>query len=564
MKPEKTDCPPYLLLTPGPLTTSSNVKSVMLQDWCTWDDDYNLDVVEKIRQKIECLASSQEGFSSVLLQGSGSYAVEAAVGSFIAPQNHLLIIENGAYGQRIKEICHYYDQTYTCLSFAENAQPDLKTIEKTLQQYPDITHVISIHCETTSGILNPIQAIFYLAKAYNKITILDAMSSFGGIVLDMATDHIDILISSANKCIQGVPGFAFVIAKKTLFEAQGHARSLSLDLHAQWKTMHNTGKWRFTSPTHSVRAFLQALIELEQEGGITQRAARYKQNQSLLIKGMQVLGFKTLLARELQSPIITTFIYPNEHFHFKEFYQALKSHGFVIYPGKITATACFRIGNIGEVYPEDIQGLLLAIEAITKKQSVVIQKTEAPVDIIAAIKDLFERFGSTHYGENITQLEHALQAAMLAEEKSYNSAMITAALLHDIGHFLHGKNEYIADQGLDSKHEVLATSWLKPHFGPEVTKPIALHVQAKRYLCSTDTDYKNALSLASLQSFRLQGAELTEKECITFKQSPDFQSALQLRALDDAAKQSNCYTPSLDYFLNKYVSAVLLTNLTTI
>lgn len=354
----------YLLLTPGPLSTTATVRSAMLKDWCTWDDEYNQGVVEVIRNKLVSLATPQTGYTSVLMQGSGTAAVEATIGSIIPPQGKLLVVNNGAYGARMAEIADYLNIDCCVLNPGETAQPDLQEMANMLAHDPSISHVAVVHCETTTGMLNPIADIAHLAKEYDKTVILDAMSSFGGIPMDIAELRVDYLISSANKCIQGVPGFGFVIAKQSALEkCQGIARSLSLDLYAQWRCMQdNGGKWRFTSPTHTVRAFYQALIELEEEGGIAARYQRYVSSQKRLVKGMQTLGFKTLLDEGLHSPIITSFYSP-EHpqYDFKQFYERLKSQGFVIYPGKVSDADCFRIGNIGDVTPEDIDRLISAI-----------------------------------------------------------------------------------------------------------------------------------------------------------------------------------------------------------
>ncbi|WDE09313.1 2-aminoethylphosphonate--pyruvate transaminase [Thalassomonas viridans] len=360
----------YLLLTPGPLTTSDTVKAAMLKDWCTWDDDYNLDVVQKIRRQLVKLASpghtpgEATGYSSVLMQGSGTASVESVIGSAVGKEDKLLVINNGAYGARIAEIARYLEIEYRVIDFSETQAPDMALIEDALATDPAITHVAMVHCETTTGMLNPVEAMAELCRKYNKVFILDAMSSFGGMTLDVARLDIGFLISSANKCIQGVPGFGFVIAKTVLLEqCRGQARSLSLDLYAQWHTMETAnGKWRFTSPTHVVRAFDQALTELKQEGGIKARANRYRQNQQLLVAGMRELGFEALLSQDLHSPIITSFYSPDsEEYRFAEFYQRLKAKGFVIYPGKVSDADCFRIGNIGEIYPADIKRLLTAV-----------------------------------------------------------------------------------------------------------------------------------------------------------------------------------------------------------
>ena len=357
--------PPYLLLTPGPLTTSESVKSTMLRDWCTWDRDYN-DIVEDIRTRLCQLASAASNhYTAVLMQGSGTFSVEACIGSAIAEDGKLLVLANGAYGQRIGEIARYLKIPVQVEDFGESSPLDAERTQSILLQHPQISHVAAVHCETTTGMLNPVQQIGEVVKAAGRVYIVDAMSSFGGIEMDMQQIQADFLISSANKCIQGVPGFGFILARSALMEQlEGNARSLSLDMYAQWKAMQDGhGKWRFTSPTHTVRAFMQALQELEQEGGISARAARYRQNQRILVSGMRALGFSCLLDERYQSPIITSFLNPSHHaYRFDEFYHRLKHEGFVIYPGKVTGADTFRIGNIGDIHPQDIQRLLEVVE----------------------------------------------------------------------------------------------------------------------------------------------------------------------------------------------------------
>jgi len=352
---------PYLLLTPGPLSTSKTVKAAMLRDWCTWDEDYNLKVVQEIRTRLTQLATAEnEYYSTVLMQGSGTFAVESVIGSSIPASGKLLVIANGAYGMRIIQIAKVLGIPYEAYILDEVSLPDTDNVRKLLEKMPEITHIAIVHCETTTGILNPVREITALAKQYNKTTIVDAMSSFGGIPMDVHEWQIDFLISSANKCIQGVPGFGFIIARKdNLEQCKNQARSLSLDLYDQWITMENGGKWRFTSPTHVVRAFLQALVELEEEGGIENRSERYFQNQKLLVEGMRKIGFTTLLPDIMHSPIITSFLSPQEkEYSFQRFYNLLKENGYVIYPGKISKGDTFRIGNIGVVYPSDIDKLV--------------------------------------------------------------------------------------------------------------------------------------------------------------------------------------------------------------
>ena len=352
---------PYILLTPGPLTTSQTVKEAMLTDWCTWDEDYNLHIVEEIRKSLVSLATQHTGdYTSILLQGSGTYCVEAVIGSVIKPGDKLLILSNGAYGDRMGNIAEYHGISYDMLAFDETEQVSVSYVDDYLSHNAEITHVAVVHCETTTGVLNPLKEIAHLVKMYGKKLIVDAMSSFGGVPLDVHELGIDFLISSANKCIQGVPGFGFIIARRSeLLHCKGVSKSLSLNIYDQWEAMEKGhGKWRFTSPTHVVRAFKQAMDELAEEGGVEPRHNRYCENHRVLVDGMRSLGFQTLLPDEIQSPVITSFLYPHADFNFKTFYTQLKERGFVIYPGKISQADTFRIGNIGDVHPEDFRQLI--------------------------------------------------------------------------------------------------------------------------------------------------------------------------------------------------------------
>ncbi|PKQ77662.1 2-aminoethylphosphonate--pyruvate transaminase [Aeromonas sobria] len=357
----------YLLLTPGPLSTTATVRAAMLQDSCTWDADYNQGVVEPIRRELVRLATGPEfesDYSAVLLQGSGSYVVESVLGSAIGVDECLLIINNGAYGARMGEMARCLGLRHHELDCGETTRPEPAAIEAMLARHPEITHLAMVHCETTTGMLNPLDEVAELCQRRGIRLIVDAMSSFGGIPIDMGRLGIEFLISSANKCIQGVPGFGFVIARRAALTAcAGRARSVSLDLHAQWQTMEQQGgKWRFTSPTHTVLAFAQALRELDEEGGVAARHQRYSENQRTLVAGMAALGFVPLLPEEWQSPIITAFYSPaHPDYRFADFYQRLKAQGFVIYPGKVSQADCFRIGNIGDVTPERVRDLLAAM-----------------------------------------------------------------------------------------------------------------------------------------------------------------------------------------------------------
>ena len=360
----------YLLLTPGPLTTTRTVRESMMQEYSTWDVDYN-GIVQSIRTRLVELATSDaanpDTHTAVLMPGSGTFTVESVVGSVIPSDGKLLVLNNGAYGARITTIARMLKVDTVELGQAEIEPTDLGQVEQMLVDDPAITHVAMVHCETTTGMLNPVEAVGEIVRRLGRVFILDAMSSFGGIPMSMELTGAHYLISSANKCIQGVPGFGFVVADRAMLEAtEGWSRSHSLDLFDQWREMEtNGGKWRFTSPTHVVSAFARALDELKDEGGIEARHTRYIANQKTMVKGMRALGFRTLLGDDLQSPIITSFYYPDDaEFEFQKFYDALKSRGFVIYPGKVSHAQCFRIGSIGDVQPEDMTGLVGRISEV--------------------------------------------------------------------------------------------------------------------------------------------------------------------------------------------------------
>jgi len=351
----------YKLLTPGPLTTTDSVKQEMLVDHCTWDDDYK-SITRDIRTQLLNVAGvDSDKYTSVLMQGSGTFGVEALLSTVLSDDDRLLVATNGAYGLRITEIAerHRLNVVSYDEDFANPISPEI--VDSMLAADPSITVFAVVHCETTTGLMNDIEALGAIAKKHNVDFIVDAMSSFGAVEIDMEKCGIDYLVSSANKCIQGVPGFSFAIIRRDLLErCEGRARTLSLDLYDQWKGLEADGKWRYTSPTHVVLAFAQALRELDAEGGVAARQARYSGSQKLLVRRMKEIGFEAYIDEDLHSPVITTFLYPEgqtKPFNFQEMYDFLKAGGYAIYPGKLTEVDTFRIGNIGEIYEEDINKL---------------------------------------------------------------------------------------------------------------------------------------------------------------------------------------------------------------
>lgn len=360
------------LLTPGPLTTSQTIKQAMLRDFGSRDEPF-IATIRDIRRRLVHLAGETEAdYTAVLMQGSGTFAIEATVGSVIPRDGKLLVIINGAYGRRIAAMAAVLGIAHTTLQYAEDSLPNLEEVRASLQADPAITHVALVHCETTSGLLNPLAAIGGIVREAGRLLIVDAMSSFGAVPITLSTCGVDYLISSSNKCIEGAPGFAFVLARTAaLLATEGCARSLSLDVLAQWRGFESNGQFRFTPPTHVLLAFQQALNELEAEGGVAGRAARYAANHSTLITGMRALGFREYIQAEHQSSIITSFFSP-EHpaFTFQTFYEHLSQRDYIIYPGKVGNADCFRIGTIGRIFVADIRGLLAAIRETLQEMEV--------------------------------------------------------------------------------------------------------------------------------------------------------------------------------------------------
>ena len=361
------------LFTPGPLTTSQSVKQAMLRDLGSRDVEF-IQVVRSIREQLLSIAgvSQAEGFECVLIQGSGTFGIEAVLTCAVPKQGKWLIVSNGAYGKRMQKITDVHEIATEVLTFDENQPVSVSKIDQVLANHPDIGAVAVVHCETTTGIMNPIREIGQVVRKHGKTYFVDSMSAFGAVQFDFRDSEIDYLVSSANKCIEGVPGFSFCLARRTsLQQAANWSRTLSLDLHAQWKGLETNGQFRFTPPTHTMLAFHQALEELELEGGVAGREKRYESNCRTLLDGMRRMGFEEYLPRELQGHIITSFLYPeDEKFSFETFYEKLNDRGFVIYPGKVSNASCFRIGNIGRIFESDVSALLAAIADVMKEMDI--------------------------------------------------------------------------------------------------------------------------------------------------------------------------------------------------
>jgi len=344
------------LLTPGPLTTRYSVKHAMLTDHCTWDDEYKL-ITTSVMNDITHI-SANDDYATVLLQGSGSYAVEAMVNCLCEEQEKILFLVNGEYGKRMLTIADCSRRNYEALTFDMTRPISIEVVEEKLKTDADIKTVVFVHCETTTGVLNPLEDIAKLSKSYNKKVLVDAMSSFAAYEINMPCLDIDALAASSNKCLEGLPGLSFIIVKESLIKSsKGTSLSHCLDLFDQYQGLYNDGgKFRFTSPTNVLLALWQAIDEYIKEGGLPARRARYIENHKTLVDGLEKLGIHSIVAPEHQSYIITTFELGK--LNFTKLYEMLKTKGFVVYPGKLTSAPTFRLGNIGDVYPSDMAELV--------------------------------------------------------------------------------------------------------------------------------------------------------------------------------------------------------------
>jgi 2-aminoethylphosphonate-pyruvate transaminase len=378
VKPAVSETGDPFLLTPGPLTTSRTVKAAMVHDWGSRDASF-VAINKAVLARLCEIAQGGGDYVTVPMQGSGTFAVEAMLTSFVPRNGKVLVLINGAYGKRAKRILDIAGRETVVHETAEDTPPDLKEVEAILKRTPSITHVFTIHCETTSGILNPVAEIGALAAQYGKGYLIDSMSAFGALPLDARAVHADAIAASSNKCIEGVPGLGFVICRRdALVQTQGNATTLVLDLYDQWSNFEKTGQYRFTPPTHVIVAFHQALEEFTAEGGVAGRGGRYRNNCRILLEGMTALGFKPLLATELQAPIIVTFhMLANPRFIFQRFYDGLKERGFVIYPGKLTVADSFRIGCIGHLGEREMHGALAAVREVLDEMGVTGQSSAA-------------------------------------------------------------------------------------------------------------------------------------------------------------------------------------------
>ena len=368
-----------ILLTPGPLTTSNRTRQAMMVDWGSWDDRFN-QLTASVCEQLLAILNGEGSHHCVPLQGSGTFAVEAAIGTLVPRDGKVLVLINGAYGKRLAKICEVLGREFSTFETAEDEPTTAADVDRLLHADPAITHVALIHCETSTGILNPLPQIAQVVKTHDKRLIIDAMSSFGALAIDAREVPFDALVAASGKCLEGVPGMGFVFAnKQALAAAQGNCHSLAMDLFDQHSYMAKTGQWRFTPPTHVVAALHEALLQYQEEGGLIARHKRYASNCQALLDGMAELGLRSFLPADIQAPIIVTFHAPRDpRYQFKDFYERVKAKGFILYPGKLTQVETFRVGCIGHVDAADMGAAVSAIAQALQAMGITLSSIGAP------------------------------------------------------------------------------------------------------------------------------------------------------------------------------------------
>jgi 2-aminoethylphosphonate-pyruvate transaminase len=365
---DELDPSPYFLTTPGPVSTTLRVRRAQLRNQDPWDADFRA-LTTRLRHRIVALATRTLPAEMIPMQGCGTFAVESLVGSVLPESARILVLNNGAYGARMLRILRRLKIDCVEKVSPQELPVDPAIVETTLRDDPKITHVALVHCETTTGVLNPLAEVGRIAREFGKLYVVDGVSSFGGIPYTLEEANIDFLVSTANKCLQGVPGLAFAVVRREPFLAtRGCARSYSLDLHDQWQHMEeNNSKFRFTPPTTTILALSEALDELDAEGGIAARHARYQANHEVVVRGLAEAGYEPLVPAGSRSPIVTAFRFPTHSgWTFDGLYAALRGAGFTLYPGSISKAEAFRIGMIGSGTPAVFEKLVAAAQTYSR------------------------------------------------------------------------------------------------------------------------------------------------------------------------------------------------------
>ena len=364
-----------ILLTPGPLTTSTETKLAMVRDWGSRDTGF-IEMNRRVRRMLLQVIDAESTHVCVPLQGSGTFAVEAMLGTMVPKHGHVLVPLNGAYCRRIQRICTILGRRASVLEFPEEQPVQPSDVDAALKKDSSITHVALVHCETSTGVLNPLSEVAEVVARHRRSLLVDAMSSFAAVPIEGA---FDALVAASGKCLEGPPGMGFALVRKAALErGAGNSHSLVLDLHDQWVNMDKTAQWRFTPPTVIVAALHAALEQFFAEGGRAARGARYRRNCEVLIDGMTKLGFRRFLDPKHQAPVIVTFHAPSDpNYDFQRFYDRVREKGFVLYPGKLTQVDTLRVGCIGAIDEHAIRAAVHAIADTLLEQKIILREAPA-------------------------------------------------------------------------------------------------------------------------------------------------------------------------------------------
>jgi 2-aminoethylphosphonate-pyruvate transaminase len=352
-----------VLLNPGPANTTQAVKQALVcEDICPRETVFG-DVMGRVADRLARIADPSGKSVTVLFGGSGTAGVEAAIASAVPKDGRLLVLDNGAYGARMTDIAKAYGMPHESMVFGVGARIDIEQVKARLER-GDITQVAVVHHETTTGMLNPVEKIGALCKIRKVELIVDAMSSFAGIPFTMESLGADFVVSSSNKCIQGMAGLAFVIGKKERIESMRHVagRSLYLSVGDQYRFFRDAHQMRFTPPVQLLYALERAIDELDAEGGVEARRKRYDACYEVLDRGVRAIGFERLMPDEDQSRILTAYVEPNDpKYSYDRMHDLLFERGFTIYPGKGAKVGTFRLANMGDITPDDMERFVAAL-----------------------------------------------------------------------------------------------------------------------------------------------------------------------------------------------------------
>jgi len=351
-----------LLLTPGPVSVSRTVKEVMLRDRPAGDVEFTGDIAHARSYLVEVI-NGKGAYTAVPVPGSATYANEAMIATLVPSGGKVLIHSNGVYGDRLVEICAHRHVPHVVLRTQPFTPATAAQFEAAIEADPAITHVLVVHCETSTGVLNPLEPVAAVCRKHSKALLVDAVASYGAVPIDARALGVQAITLSSNKCMQGVPGVGWAVVQNHALEsAKGNADILTLDLWDQNQHMERTGLFRFTPPTQVVSAFAQACREHAEEGGTEGRLERYRRNWQRLVSGMRQMGFETVVPDNFASPIVATFREP-EHpaFSFQKLFEGMKKRGFIIFPGRLALAGTFRIACMGTVTEDDIAEAMDAV-----------------------------------------------------------------------------------------------------------------------------------------------------------------------------------------------------------